>query len=381
MGAQRQRLWYERGDRYRRLVRRRGARGDDPDQSQRLGRRLLPCGDRPCPRIEQLRHPGPGLARERRPRKHGHQLQRSLLHPCSRASLCDVKSDHVPNQTRGRIGQIQTRELLLKKPFRSPRLHRSAIGGLTAQQLDQRDAQRVDVVGVPDRLLLPKLRRHVGRRSKGDAAGDAIAVELGACDAEIQHLDPAAHRQEDVSRLDVAVHDVQRLLGQRRHAGPRHIQRPRDRRDHLERRARGERDLPRPQQARKLVHVYAFDVLHDHRGPSEHRGLIDHLHDALVRQQAQQPRFVPLPRDERRIFSPCVPQHLDGNPPYKAIGAAKVRQINGAKAPFSEGTQKLESLICWSHFGTLPQSHARVPRIIGYTGVLYLFRRASARCA
>ena len=74
-------------------------------------------------------------------------------------------------------------------------------------RLEQRDAERVEVGGDRDRRAGDLLGRHVRERAD-QAAGLGLAEVDEVRDAEVAELRGAARVEEDVRRLDVAVHDA-----------------------------------------------------------------------------------------------------------------------------------------------------------------------------
>ena len=80
-------------------------------------------------------------------------------------------------------------------------------------QLQHAHTERIHIRRRGGDPTLADLWRHVGGRA-GNRSGDrghsrAIGLVDGPCDAEVQHLDPAVAGEEQVVRLDIAVHDPQ----------------------------------------------------------------------------------------------------------------------------------------------------------------------------
>ena len=97
-------------------------------------------------------------------------------------------------------------------------LQRIAVEGLArGEQFVQHRAQRIDVGARVDLAGLLLLGRLVVRRAGDHAFQRRQRRMVGdARDAEVQHLGLVAPRQEDVGRLDVAMHDAARMgIGQR----------------------------------------------------------------------------------------------------------------------------------------------------------------------
>ena len=90
---------------------------------------------------------------------------------------------------------------------------------VAGEHLEEHDAQRVDVGLRPDRVPERLLGRDVVRRAEHPAVGRQPVLVERAGDPEVRDLRRALDVDEDVLRLDVAVHDVARM---------RCIERPRD---------------------------------------------------------------------------------------------------------------------------------------------------------
>lgn len=163
----------------------------------------------------------------------------------------------VPRRRVGRTGAPPTQRRA------RPGHVRRALGPTARQQLEQQDAQRVDVRRRRHGLARVLLRRRVLRREDAQlgpglrrAVGRRGVQQLG--DPEIQQLHRAIGLHQDVRRLDVAVDD-QVLVGE------------------LDRAADvGEEPQPRVDRQPGLVTVardrHALDVLHDEVRPTVRRG-------------------------------------------------------------------------------------------------------------
>ena len=105
--------------------------------------------------------------------------------------------------------------------------HRVAAVGLAArQQFVEDDTQRVDVGAGVDRAALQLFWRQVVRRAGDQPVQQRKRRTVGdARDAEVEHLGPVAPTQEDVGRLDVAMHDAARMCVSQRVGNTPHQQR------------------------------------------------------------------------------------------------------------------------------------------------------------
>jgi hypothetical protein len=86
------------------------------------------------------------------------------------------------------------------------------------QQLEEDDAERVDVAARVDPAAVELLGRHVGRRAD-DHPGSRERGRVhagGARDPEIEEVDRSVARDHDVARLHVAVHDAGEMRGRQR---------------------------------------------------------------------------------------------------------------------------------------------------------------------
>ena len=191
------------------------------------------------------------------------------------------------------------------------------------QQLVQDRPQRVHVRRRPGRVPLPLglLGSHVARRAHRDPAQGQGAPALQAPgQAEIRHLRRAVRGEQDVGRLEIAVHDaalVRRVdgVGQGRHQRRRLANRLRNPLDLLSQAAALDQLHREVRPAVHLAHVVELD--HVRVAQSSHRFRLAQETLPLVRPgigagqqhlqgdgpvEAQVPRFVDDPR-------PAAPQH------------------------------------------------------------------------
>ena len=124
---------------------------------------------------------------------------------------------------------------------------------VAGEHLEEHDAQRVEVGLRPDRVAERLLGRDVVRRAEHPAVGRQPLLVERAGDPEVGDLGRALHVDEDVLRLDVAVHDVARV---------RCAERPRD----LDRVGDGLGDGQPAEAPDAVLERLALDVLEDDVG-------------------------------------------------------------------------------------------------------------------
>ncbi len=133
-----------------------------------------------------------------------------------------------------------------RRPARRP------AGARAEQELMQQHAERVDVGRGRHDLAGDLLRRRVvGREYANGRALDVVLEQLR--DAEVEELHGAVGRDEDVRRLDVAVHDQRAMRGFNRAANGQEEREPR---------AQVERARVRVARDRLAVHVFHDEVRH-----------------------------------------------------------------------------------------------------------------------
>ena len=155
-------------------------RGDHGDQRQGLGD--------PEPPLRLARLP------ERGERRVG---LRPVRHPLGR-----IPRQHPPQDLHERRGG--PRDLRRRAARRHPSLRPCLVGKLPGEELEEDDAQRVDVGPLVDRLAARLLRRHEGGRAP--AAPRLAAQEVG--EPEVEDLHPTVLAEKGVGGLEVAVQDT-----------------------------------------------------------------------------------------------------------------------------------------------------------------------------
>ena len=184
------------------------------------------------------------------------------------------------------------------------------------RHLVEHDPERVDVGARVNRLATHLLGRHVRqrplepadrpRRRLFDVGGGARQLRQ----AEVQHLHPALGRDDDVGRLEIAVHDAAlvRLLERRRHVAA-------ECRDlFLRERAAGD----------VLRQRLAGHVLHDQEVDPVAAVEIVHRGDVRVVQPGQRLRFTPEPPPCRLVGQHARWQHLEGDVAIEMLVAGAV---------------------------------------------------------
>jgi hypothetical protein len=170
---------------------------------------------------------------------------------------------------------------------------------LAGERAKEDHAERVEIDAVIDVLRAARLLgRHVVGRAEGRAGARRrffrrAERRLHLADAEVEHLHearvPAAPREEDVLRLQIAVHD---LLGVHR------LERFADLRHHVD----DVGDRQRAARADLRGEVVALEQLEHH----EHRAVVggaevEHLDDVLVADRRRRERLATETRDDVRV--------------------------------------------------------------------------------
>jgi hypothetical protein len=119
-------------------------------------------------------------------------------------------------------------------------------------------------------------------------------------DAEVGDLDPAVRRDEQVARLDVAVHQPGGVRGVQRHRGLR---------DDVEHAVGGQRVLALEDRRQRL----AGHELHHEEGGAVLLAVVVDVGDALVVDEGGVPRLRAEPLQEPRVAEVLVLQDLDGD--------------------------------------------------------------------
>ena len=223
-----------------------------------------------------------------------------------------------------------------------PHEHRQEILGLERRPPREHDEQqhreRVDVgrridIGEPARLL----RRHVVRRADHDAGRGERELPAGARDAEVDDLGlrEVAVDEEDVRRLDVAVHDADRV---------REAEALGDAADERDGLRRGE--LAALQAGGEIL---ALEPLHREVGPAVVVAVRDVADDRVVPQRREEPR---LTQEARGVALAGVrAEELDRDEAARRAVARAVHLAHGAAA--REGLE-LEAIV--------EDAHASSPR-------------------
>jgi hypothetical protein len=171
------------------------------------------------------------------------------------------------------------------------------------QELERDDPERVEVARRRRALAARLLRREVAGGAE-DRAGLRERVEAcRARDPEVGDLDVATLVEEQVARLDVAVHDPRRV---------RRVERSRGVREPRERPAR----LGRPSIRDQVLERPAADVLHDDERARVVLADVEDRDDVRVaRQPCRGERLALEPLPERLVARVRLGQHLQRDAP------------------------------------------------------------------
>ena len=222
---------------------------------------------------------------------------------------------------------------------------RQAVERMTpGQELVGDAAERIDIVARIGLAVFQHLRAGIGRRQRAQAAGIEdrdvgrfFRLLEHACDAEIDHLDAAAVRQDHVGRLEVAMHEAALVRISQGLAHAAHD---------LHRFLEGQGAKVR--RAQQLAQRFAGQVFHGH---VDHRTVaveVVHRHDVGVGQGLRLARFA-LQGDQRlRMPLELHVQHLDRDI-RMAVGSLQLAQverfINGAHAAEADAFLQHEAAV------------------------------------
>ncbi len=187
-------------------------------------------------------------------------------------------------------------------------------GSAPGQHLVEDDADRVEVGALVDGLALGLFGRQVlGRAQNGAGLGHLRVVGLG--DAEVGDLHRAGGVDQDVLRLDVAVHDV-RAVG--------HLHRGKQLEGYAHRLARGVATLA----ADVVLERLALDVLHDDVVGAVDRAPVVDVDDVGVVDAGRGLGFAAEALDELLVAGVALEQHLD-----RDAAAQRARLRRGRRRP------------------------------------------------
>ena len=120
---------------------------------------------------------------------------------------CHARGEHTAER-RGKGGRERRRRRVAHDLHHERRLRaRTAKRVLERAQLDERHAERPDVRLLIVGLARAQLGREIARRAH-EGGGEVGGAGEHARDAKVADLDRVVRAQEDVVRLDVAVHDM-----------------------------------------------------------------------------------------------------------------------------------------------------------------------------
>ena len=174
-------------------------------------------------------------------------------------------------------------------------------GHVAGEHLEQHDAERVDVGLAVDVMAERLLGRDVVRGAEHAAVGGEPVVAQRAGDPEVGDLGRALGVQQDVLRLDVAVHDRVRVRGAER-AGD--LDRVRQR--------LVDRQPAEPPDA--VLERLALDVLEDDVRPVVVLARVDHADDVRMRELRDGARLTPEAFELVGILLHLAVQELDRHP-------------------------------------------------------------------
>ena len=205
--------------------------------------------------------------------------------------------------TSGRM-RLDVRDVLADVLHRHGDLVLAVEGDVAREHLVEDDAERVDVGLAVDVVAQRLLGRDVVGRAEHAAVGGQAVVAQRAGDAEVGDLGRALGVEQDVLRLDVAVHDLVRVRAAER-AGD------------LDRVGQRLVDRQPAEPADAVLERLALDVLEDDVGPVLVLAGVDHAHDVRVRELRDRPRLAPEALQLVGVGGHLPVQELDGDPAFE----------------------------------------------------------------
>lgn len=205
-------------------------------------------------------------------------------------------------------------------------------------------AERVDVDRVVGDSVKPLLWSHVAGRAILHRAGDPLAIKLCSGNTEVEHLDPAVSRDEQVGRLDVSMNDREGLPSLRAGRGVGDLQGIGDGSEELE-------DSPGWEHVIVAEHgrIDSVDILHEHRRPPLDRDEVKDLDDGVVVELGEQARLVALPRSDVVVLVELSGENLHRESLLKAVLSLDICEIDRSKASLTEGLNKSNSALKTRH--------------------------------
>ncbi len=234
--------------------------------------------------------------------------------------------DRVPPRERrvdvARQGQVVAEDARERRAVLALREH-----ALAREQLEQDEAHRVHVGRAIERVALELLGRHVEDLALDLAAARRVELVLRLRHAEVEHPRRAVDPGEDVLRRDVAVDDVQRLVGlvARLVRGVKALERARhDRRDD----ARRDALPPLVGAADEDARRFTAHVLHHQEELAVRGDDVDRGHDVRVLDARGEARLVEEHRHELGIRGELRVEALDGDGARETDRARKPPQVH-----------------------------------------------------
>ncbi len=153
---------------------------------------------RPAPRARARERAGESAERLRGARPGG-GIEAEHLHAQRVQVVRDAEGDR--RRRNGLAGLLREEDLQLRAVDRE----------LPGEELVEHHPDRVEIRGRPDLARRRLLRRHVRGGTDDDVSGRAMIRRGFRDEPEVEHDDPSGPRDEDVRRLDVAMHLVHRV--------------------------------------------------------------------------------------------------------------------------------------------------------------------------